>query len=142
MKTVNEVMSNHVMSCQPNQPINEIAKLMADQDIGAIPVCDENHHLLGVVTDRDLVIRGYAKAVDPNESIEQCMTRDAITCDPNQTVREAGELMAKHQIRRLPIVKDRKLIGIVSLGDLALEKQSDHMAGEALEEISEHTHYH
>lgn len=142
MRKVRDVMSDELVSCQPDSTLEEVAKLMSYQNVGLIPVCDLEHHLMGVVTDRDLVLRGYAKGVSHNEHVDSVMTQDVISCDQDSTVVEASELMADHQIRRLPVVEDRKLIGIISLGDLALEQQSNHAAGEALEDISKRPHHH
>lgn len=142
MMEVKDIMSEHLVCLKPDATIAEISKEMASQDIGAIPICDEEHHLLGIVTDRDLVIRGYAKNMSPDDKVEHCMTQEMITCTEDMSVMEVGELMAEHQIRRLPVIKDKKIIGIVSLSDLALEEQSDHIAAEALEDISEDEQYH
>lgn len=139
---VKDIMSDHLVCSQTDDTIAKVAELMANQDVGAIPICGDQHHLLGIVTDRDLVIRGYAQGKKPEEKIEQCMTEEMITCEEDMTVDEAGELMSKHQIRRLPVVKGKEIIGIVSLADLAIDQPSDHIATEALEDISEQDHFH
>lgn len=135
-------MSTDLIVLKPNDTIREAALLMAKEDIGAIPICEQDNDLIGIVTDRDLVIRGYAQGMMPDEVVEHCMTEDIVTCREDAAVIEVGELMSEHQIRRIPVVRDNRLIGIVSLGDLVSEEQSDQVAFEALEDISEYDHFH
>ncbi|HHU20733.1 MAG TPA: CBS domain-containing protein [Bacilli bacterium] len=135
-------MSADLTVLKPNDTIREAASLMEKEDIGAIPICEKDNDLIGIVTDRDLVIRGYAKGMTPNDLVEHCMTEDIVTCREDTLVSEVGELMSEHQIRRIPVVKDNRLIGMVSLGDLVTEEKSDHLAIEALADISEHEHFH
>ncbi|WP_440898123.1 CBS domain-containing protein [Amphibacillus sp. Q70] len=139
---VKDIMSDHLVCSRADDTLAKVSELMANEDVGAVPICDDQHHLLGIVTDRDLVIRGYAQGKDPEEKVEQCMTEDMITCEEDMTVDKAGELLSKHQIRRLPVVRGKEIIGIVSLADLANEQHSDHIAAEALEDISEQDHFH
>lgn len=142
MLKVEDVMSEDLISCRPDDKISELAILMAKYDIGAIPICNDEDQLVGIVTDRDLVIRGYAASLSAETKIEKCMTVELVTCDVEMSVTEAGELMSEHQIRRLPVMKDGQLIGMVSLADLANEQFADQIASEALEDISEHDHFH
>lgn len=142
MKTVEQIMTEDLTSCKLEDTIIEVAKQMRNNDIGAVPVCQEDHRLVGMVTDRDLAIRGYAMDKPGTSKVEEVMTDHLVSANPTMSVQEASELMAEHQIRRLPIVEGHKLVGIVALGDLALEEQSNLAAGHALEEISERPELH
>lgn len=142
MVNVKEIMSSDLVVCTPNDTIRDVALLMAKEDVGALPVCKCDHDLIGIVTDRDLVIRGYAQGMTPEAPVEQCMTEDLITCHEDTSLSEVGELMSENQIRRVPVVRNNRLIGMVSLGDLVTEEYSDHIAAEALQDISEHDHFH
>lgn len=104
----------------------------------SIPIVD-GEKLVGMITDRDLVIRGIAEKKPGSTKVEEVMSDDLITVTADMTAKEASDLMAEHQIRRLPVVEGKNLIGIVSLGDFAVRKMIDHQAGKALSEISEPT---
>jgi CBS domain-containing protein len=118
--------------------IQEAAGKMKSLDIGSLPVCN-NRRLLGVLTDRDIAIRAVAAGHDPSTTkVSDMMTPELIYCFEDENVKEAAKLMERHQIRRLPILdREKHLVGIVSLGDLALEAGNDQMSGQVLEEISE-----
>lgn len=138
MGTVRDIMSTDVESCTSLDNVYEVAVKMKELNVGAIPIIDDgNEKLLGMITDRDLVIRGIAEKKAASNQVTNVMSEELITCEPNTTLEEASELMAAHQIRRLPVVENGQLIGIVSLGDLATHKMSDKRAGVALSEISE-----
>jgi CBS domain-containing protein len=105
--------------------------------VGSVPVCDGDR-LLGMVTDRDITLRVTAEGRDPQVPVSQVMTAEVFYCYDDQDVKEAAKVMRKKQIRRLPIVnRENKLVGIVSLGDLAVEAGKDKLSGRTLEEISE-----
>lgn len=142
MKSCKQVMSTDITYCSPEDTIVEAAKKMKEKNVGPIPVCGSNQELLGMVTDRDLVIRGYANDKSGSSKIQEVMSDQLISCSPETSVQEASDMMAKHQIRRLPVVERGELVGIVALGDLALEDQSNRAAGHALEEISERNELH
>ncbi|GGM20419.1 CBS domain-containing protein [Paraliobacillus quinghaiensis] len=142
MKTVKEIMAQDVVYCTSNDSLIDAAKKMTENNVGAIPVCEQNQELRGMVTDRDLVVRGYAKDKPGTTKINEVMTDHLVSAEPTTSVQEASAIMAEHQIRRLPIVEQKKLVGIVALGDLALEEKSNLAAGHALEEISEHPEVH
>src|SRR5690606_8082798 len=112
----------------------DIATKMAENDIGFIPIKD-GENLVGVVTDRDLVIRGYAKKLDETASASEVMTNKCITVTPDATVDEASNLMAEHQIRRLCVVDNGRLVGVCAIGDLAVRGKYKEHAGQALSEI-------
>jgi CBS domain-containing protein len=112
---------------------------MRDHDIGFLPVVD-NRKLVGVVTDRDLVIRGYAANSSGSASIMDVVSTEVKTIHSDTSVDEAASIMAASQIRRLPVVDNGQLMGVVSLGDLAVREIFVNEAGEALSDISEHEH--
>lgn len=141
MTTVRDIMTSNVEYCTPLDNVYEVAVKMKDLDVGAIPILDNNtQELIGVITDRDLVIRGYAEKRPGSNQVTTVMSEHLVTCSPDTSVEEASHLMAKHQIRRLPVVENGQLVGMVSLGDLAIHSQSDESAGEALSDISIHDH--
>ncbi|MFC4402737.1 CBS domain-containing protein [Gracilibacillus xinjiangensis] len=139
MKTVRDVMTEDVASCRIDDSIAMVAQLMKDKNIGAVPICENSQDLLGMVTDRDLVIRGYAENRDAATPVKEVMSGQLYKVQPEATLQEASQMMADYKIRRLPVVNQGKLIGMLSLGDLSLDQMSDQAAGRALEEISEHT---
>jgi len=115
----------------------DAAGIMASFDIGAVPVTDEDGSLLGLVTDRDLVVRVLAGRLDPHEvHLGDVATKTIVSVTPDMQLSQARDLMAEHQIRRLPVLKDDRLVGIVSLGDLALATASKRKVGEVLEDVS------
>lgn len=136
MKRVSEIMTRDVESCSLLDNVYEVALKMKEWNVGAIPVVD-NDQLVGMITDRDLVVRGIAEKRPGSTQVSKVMSEELITVSPDTTVKEAADIMAKHQIRRLPVVENGRLAGIVSLGDLAIRKFSDEAAGEALSQISE-----
>ncbi|MFD3447195.1 CBS domain-containing protein [Microbacteriaceae bacterium 4G12] len=136
MTNVREVMSTDLSYCTPLDNVYEAAVKMKQEDIGIIPIV-ENGQLLGLVTDRDLVIRGIADKNPGSNKITEVMSTQIVSVSPDDPVEKATELMASHQIRRLPVVENGQLVGMLSLGDLAVEKTSDEQASFALSEISE-----
>lgn len=141
MQKVRDIMTKDVEYCTPLDNVYEVAVKMKELDVGAIPII-ENNQLLGMITDRDLVVRGYAEKRSGSNQVTNVMTENLITVTPETSLEKATQLMADHQIRRLPVVENGELLGIVSLGDLATNKMSDEKAGVALSEISEDAHYH
>ncbi|MGE0406610.1 MAG: CBS domain-containing protein [Candidatus Korobacteraceae bacterium] len=139
--TVRDLMTSHVTSVTPEATLEEIATLMRDEDVGSIPVV-EDHQLLGIVTDRDIVIRCIAQGKFPSEtSAEEAMTSDIDTIEADADVVKASLLMGNKQIRRLPVMDDGELVGMLSLGDIAVKQHElyKNNAGEALQEISQST---
>lgn len=139
MKTVQEVMTAQPATVTLLDNIYEVAVKMRDHDTGFIPVVDaeDGVTLIGVITDRDLVLRGYADKHSGSTAVEKVMSREVISVSESASVDEAAELMASGQIRRLPVTRGKELIGIVSLGDLAVKNIFKDEAGEALSEISQ-----
>jgi CBS domain-containing protein len=134
--TVSEVMSRTVRIGHPRQSITEVARIMADIDAGFVPV-GEDDRLVGMITDRDIAVRAVAAGMGPNTPVRDVMTRDVKYCFEDDDVSDAAESMAKLQVRRLPVLnRDKRLVGIVSLGDIALSTGPE-PAGAAVEAISQ-----
>jgi CBS domain-containing protein len=131
---VREAMTGRPRAVTPDTPLSQVAEVMEADDIGAVPVL-EGEQLRGMVTDRDIVIRAIAKGKDPNGMpVREIFSREVITVGPDDDLSSALELMAEHQVRRLPVVdEDNRLVGIVSQADVALEakeKEVGQMVGE------------
>lgn len=133
-----DVMTSNVEVVHPNAMLQDAAKKMRDLDIGSLPVCD-GQRLVGTLTDRDITIRAIADGRDPKATpVRETMTPQIVYCFEDQPVEEAAKLMKERQIRRLPVIsRDKRLVGIVSLGDLAVDTDNARMAGQTLTEISE-----
>lgn len=128
-------MSHEVLTVSADSSASEAARIMGDHNIGALPVV-RGDHMVGILTDRDIVLRAVATGGDPtNISVSQVMSQPVVCGSPHMDVRKATNLMAEKQIRRLPVVHDGHLIGLVSLGDIALNSP-DAISGDALEHIS------
>lgn len=136
MRTLREIMTDNTITTTKESSLFEVAEMMKKHDVGIIPVV-EGKKLVGVITDRDMVIRGMAEKRTESASVYEVMSTDVVSASPDMTVDEAAQLMAKEQIRRLPIVENGELVGIVAIGDLAVRKDSEEEAGEALSQISE-----
>ena len=135
---VNELMTPEVEVVRPDDTLHTAAQMMADLDVGALPVCD-GRRLTGMVTDRDITVRCVAAGGDPKSTrVTEAMTQDVQWCSDEESVDAAREKMAAHQIRRLPVIdKDHHLVGVVSLGDLAVKTEDAGSTGEALEGVSQ-----
>ena len=106
--------------------------------MGPLPVCGDNDRLVGMITDRDITVRAVAEACDPRTTtVQDVMTPDVVYCFDDQDVQEAARLMKEHQVRRLVVLnRDKRLVGIVSLGDLAVETGDERLAGKTVEQVS------
>jgi len=133
---VREAMTRDVRLVKPEQPISEAAKLMSDLDIGALPV-EENDRLVGMITDRDITVRATAAGLDSdNTRVEEVMTDEVCWCFEDDDTEDIVRVMSERQMRRIPVVnRDKHLVGIVALGDLATDDLQE--ASEALQQISE-----
>ncbi|HTE39721.1 MAG TPA: CBS domain-containing protein [Steroidobacteraceae bacterium] len=133
---VKSVMSDRVLWVPPDAPVRDIAIKMRDAEVGSIPVVEDDK-LIGMVTDRDIVVRGLCDAREPQQlTAADLMSPGMLYCFEDQSVEEVLQNMADEQIRRLPVVsRDKRLVGIVSLGDLSKGAPSA-MSGRALENIS------
>ncbi len=133
---VREAMTREVRLARPEQSIQEAAREMAEMDIGALPV-EENDRLVGMITDRDITVRAIAQGKGPDTRVRDVMSTEIKYCFEDQSVDEVTQNMGDLRVRRLPVVnRDKRLVGILSLGDLALEDTSQDEAGEALSQIS------
>ena len=133
---VKQAMSNDVRISNPNQSIREAAAVMAEIDVGALPVCD-NDRLAGMVTDRDIAIRGVAEGKAPTTPVREVMSKDIDYFFEDDDINDAAQRMAEAKLRRMVVLnRDKRLVGIVSLGDIAMVDGPVH-AGEALCGISE-----
>lgn len=137
-KKIREVMTTNPRTVDPTTTIVDAARLMRDEDVGPIPIVD-NNQCAGILTDRDIVLRVVAEGRDPaTTTVGDVASRDLITIDPEQTLDEAARLMAQHQVRRLPVCEeDGNLVGIIAQADLALTA-AEKTTGEVVEEISRH----
>ena len=133
-----EIMTRDVEVVHPNATLEEAARKMDDLNVGPLPVCDGDR-LVGMITDRDIAVRATAGGRDPKATrVQDAMTRDVVYGFEDQDVREAARIMEEQQIRRLVILnRDKRLVGIVSLGDLAVDAGDDRQTGEILERVSE-----
>jgi len=133
---VSEVMTPNPRTVQLSDTIEDAARIMRDEDTGAVPVIEDDR-VVGMITDRDIVIRAVADG-DFECTIDDIVSDDVVCATPEMTTAEAAELMSEHQIRRLPVVDDDdQLVGIVSLGDIAVKEGRDARTGDTLENISE-----
>jgi CBS domain-containing protein len=135
-KKIGDIMTKQIWTCTPQDNAYEAAIVMKEHNVGCVPVV-EGKKLVGLVTDRDLVIRGIAERNPGSNQITNVMSKGCVTCSPDTTVDEAAELMASKQIRRLPVVENGELVGMVAIGDLAVRDNYDDEAGQALSRISE-----
>lgn len=134
---VSEIMTATVESVTPETDLVMVARKMKDLNVGSLPVV-EGSRLLGIITDRDIVIRAAAEGKNlQNEQARNILTPDPTTIDADADVSEASHLMAQEQIRRLPVVQGGNLVGFLSIGDLAVDVGRDKLVGDALEKISE-----
>lgn len=132
---IQEIMTRDVDLIDPNATIREAALKMRTDNIGALPV-GENNRLIGIVTDRDLTVRGLAEErILENTTVREVMSESVIYCYEDDDANDVAEMMAKHQVRRLPVInRDKRLVGIVALADLA--RRNGQSAGHALKGIS------
>lgn len=135
---VSEVMSRDVQTVESSMMLDEAAELMRELDVGAVPVV-EGGRLLGILTDRDIVVRAIAVGDDPaSTTVREAMTPELIVIYEDQSLEEASALMSTHKIRRLLVLdRDKSLAGIVSLGDLSKQAADQEMVSEVLKSVSE-----
>ncbi len=133
---ITDIMTKDVETCAPETSLQEIASKMLELDVGSIPISD-GKRLFGIVTDRDIVIRGIASQISLDSPVSQILTSEMVTGTTDMSIEDAADLMSEHQIRRLPIVENDQLIGILSLGDIAVRDRTDDNASLILEEVSE-----
>jgi CBS domain-containing protein len=133
---VSEVMTPNVQTVGPDQPVREAASFMLSADAGSIPVTEGNR-LIGMITDRDIAVRGIARGYGPDTAVRELMTDDLVVVRIDDDVEEAAEKMSDAQVRRLPVIDEQEqLCGIVSLGDLSREADEE-SAERALEGVTQ-----
>jgi CBS domain-containing protein len=136
---VRDVMTPNVVYCFEDQGVEEAARMMKELNVGALPVCGDNDRLVGMITDRDITVRGTAGGCDPSATrVQDVMTPEVLYCFEDDLLSGAARKMEENQIRRLVVLnRDRRLVGIVSLGDLAVKGGEEELSHEALEGVSE-----
>ena len=134
---IRDIMTSNPSTIEPNKTVVDAARIMKQEDAGVVPVT-ENGRLTGMVTDRDIAIRVVADGKDPQSTpVREVASKDLVTVDPQQDLDEALRLMAKHQVRRLPVVEeDGRLVGVVAQADVA-RVGDDTKTGQVVQEISE-----
>ena len=134
---IRDIMTGPVIRINPEESVGVAARTLEHYNIGILPVCGGDGRLCGLVTDRDLVTRCLAPGRSPeNTTVRQIMTKTVVAANPDMDAEEAAKLMGREQVRRLPVMENGKLCGMVSLGDLANHTQTSREAGGALTEIS------
>jgi CBS domain-containing protein len=134
---VRDVMTPTVQSVDLRTTVQEAATLMRDSDVGSLPVIGDEGAPVGVVTDRDIVVRGVASGKDPASTrIVEVFTSDLVSVEPEESLDEALRLMAAHRVRRLPVVENGQLVGVVAQADVALSEGAK-KTGHLVEEVSQ-----
>jgi len=134
---VKDIMSNDIVSLDSEDSIERAAQLMKQFDVGSIPVCSQEK-LVGIITDRDITLNSVATGQNVNQQkISDVMTSNPVTGTPDMDIHDAARIMSEQQIRRLPIIQNNNLVGIVSLGDISVQPNLQDNAEEALKNISE-----
>lgn len=127
---VQELMSTDLVTCPPTSTLEHASRLMRDRGIGDVLVVDDDQRLTGIVTDRDLVVRCLADGASADTAISNACSGDLTTTTPDAAVDDVVRLMRQHSLRRVPVVDDGRPVGIVSLGDLAVERDPDSALGD------------
>lgn len=134
---VQDLMTSNVSFVQASDTVQKAAQLMESVNVGSVPVC-ENQRVVGIITDRDIVLKAIAKGRDFNTKVSDCMSSQVVTVTKDTDAHEAADLMAQHQIRRLPVVDNSgNLVGICAIADLATVDIHINEAGDALNKISQ-----
>jgi CBS domain-containing protein len=137
MKVRDIMTSEGLATADLDTTLEEIAKMMKEENVGAIPILDEDDNLAGIITDRDIVVRAVAEGQDTSETTaEEILSEQLHTIEPDFDIEQAADLMALHKIRRLPVVENGQIIGMISLGDISVKSEDEH-AADVLEDISE-----
>lgn len=134
--TASDIMTENVEVLRPDDSLLTAAERFAQHDVGALPVCDEQERVRGIVTDRDIVVHGIAQGKDPRKTtVGEIVTPNPVTVNPDERVERIIDIMAEKQIRRIPVVEDGKLVGMISQADIAQSVPAD-QAGRMLSQIS------
>lgn len=133
---VKDIMSRDIASLSSDDSVEKAAQLMKQYDVGSIPICN-NNQVVGIVTDRDITIRSVAEHRDwKQQKVSEIMSSNPVVGNPDMNVKDVAKLMSEQQIRRLPIVENNSLVGIVALGDISLEPTLQDNAEDTLKNIS------
>jgi CBS domain-containing protein len=134
---IRTIMTSNIVTVKNSQSVQEAAALMSEYNIGSLPVVNESGQMVGMITDRDITLRTTAQGENAQTPVSEVMTAQQIVqATPNMDAHEAAQLMAQQQIRRLPVVENGQVVGMVALGDLAVDNQLDNDAEQALSSIS------
>lgn len=134
---VKDVMTKSLATLAPEDTVERAAQLMREHNIGSLPVCDGDK-VIGIITDRDITLRSTAEGENSQrQTVRDIMSSNPVIVSPEIEAREAARIMSERQIRRLPVVEDNSLVGMLSLGDLSVEPNLSNNAGKTLTEISE-----
>lgn len=133
---IRDIMTKDIATLRSDDSIERAARLMKQHDVGSIPVCTDDK-LIGIITDRDIAVRSVAPGQVNNQKVTDIMSTNLVVGNPDMDVHDAASIMSDRQIRRLPIVENNSLVGIVSLGDISLEPTAQNSAEKALKNISE-----
>lgn len=135
---VADIMTRDVRSIDSESTVEDAARMMKELNVGSLPVT-ENGYITGIITDRDVVLRNVAdgRTDAANTRVATVMSKTVITATPDMDIHEAADLMAQNQVRRIPVMEDNEMVGILSIGDLAIRNIYEDEAGEALGSISE-----
>jgi FOG: CBS domain len=134
---VKDIMTKSVVSLNSNDTVKRAANIMSEHNIGSVPVCESNN-VIGIITDRDIALRCVAEGKDcTNQVVREIMSSNPAIGTPDMDIQDASRIMSERQIRRLPIVENKNLVGVVSLGDIAVDPKLNQQAEQALSSISE-----
>lgn len=132
---VKDLMSTAVTCVKPETSVEQVARQMKQENIGSLPVCNDRGEALGIITDRDIVIRSVSNDNQP-KTAKEIMTKNLVFADPNMDTHQAALLMAKYQVRRLPVVENNQIVGMLAMADIARKQIYIDEAGDALSAIS------
>jgi CBS domain-containing protein len=131
-----DVMTPNPRTLDSNATVQDAARVMRDADTGVVPIV-ENGKPVGLITDRDIVVRGVADGAAPTRPVRELATDTLVTAEPDISTSEAAELMGQHQVRRLLVCEGDRLVGVASIGDIAVKEGKDRRVGDTLQEISQ-----
>lgn len=132
---VKDLMTTSVTCVKPDTSIEQVARQMKQENIGSVPVCNDRGEALGIITDRDIVIRSVSNDNGP-KTAKEIMTKNLVAVDPNMDTHQAALLMAKYQVRRLPVLESNQIVGMLAMADIARKQIYVDEAGDALSAIS------
>ena len=131
-----DVMTPNPRTLESNATVQDAARVMRDEDTGVVPIV-ENGKPVGLITDRDIVVRAVADGAEPTRPVRELATDTLVTAEPDMSTGEAAELMGQHQVRRLLVCEGDRLVGVASIGDIAVKEGKDRRIGDTLQEISQ-----